>query len=281
MDIDLIRTFVAICDTHSFTAAARHVGRTQSAVSLQIRRLEESLGRPLFERGAARVALTEHGRLLLPHARAILQKVNDAQHIFDRGTVEGVVVLGLPEDYAPRILSHVLRGFTELYPAAKLDLVLRTSSSLAKMLADGSVDLAFVTDGEGPVSGGPIAFRDHIVWVTGTTSDAHLRDPLPLAVWGEDGSYARRMYAFLNSESRPYRISVVTRGMTGLRGTVRAGLAVTAMVRSSIAEDMRELGSGDGFPPLDHVAVRLERAHLRKSAVIDRLEAHLLSRLEA
>jgi hypothetical protein len=89
------------------------------------------------------------------------------------------------------------------------------------------------------------------------------------------------MYAFLNSESRPYRISVVTRGMTGLRGTVRAGLAVTAMVRSSIAEDMRELGSGDGFPPLDHVAVRLERAHLRKSAVIDRLEAHLLSRLEA
>jgi DNA-binding transcriptional LysR family regulator len=281
MDIDLIRTFVAICDTHSFTAAARHVGRTQSAVSLQIRRLEESLGRPLFERGAARVALTEHGRLLLPHARAILQKVNDAQHIFDRGTVEGVVVLGLPEDYAPRILSHVLRGFTELYPAAKLDLVLRTSSSLAKMLADGSVDLAFVTDGEGPVSGGPIAFRDHIVWVTGTTSDAHLRDPLPLAVWGEDGSYARRMYAFLNSESRPYRISVVTRGMTGLRGTVRAGLAVTAMVRSSIAEEMRELGSGDGFPPLDHVAVRLERAHLRKSAVIDRLEAHLLSRLEA
>ena len=104
MDIDLLKTFVAICDSKSFTAAARQVGRTQSAVSLQMRRLEESLGRPLFLRGAPGATLTEHGVLLLPNARRILAAVNEALVSFDRATVEGIVVVGMPDDYAPRIL---------------------------------------------------------------------------------------------------------------------------------------------------------------------------------
>lgn len=279
MDVDLLRTFVSVCDHKSFTTAARHVGRTQSAVSLQVRKLEDSLGRPLFVRGGSGIELTEHGLLLLGPAREILQKVEDAKLLFDRGTVEGVVVLGLPDDYAPRILSRVLKSFTELYPAATLNLVVEESRTLVRRLADGSVDLAFVTEGEGPISGGPIAFHDRIAWVGAMSGDLHLRDPLPIAVWDETDTYSRHMFAALAAMGRQYRTVVMTRSMTGLRGAVSAGLAVTAMMSSSILHGMRELGPDDGLPPLAECAIRLERAHLKKSAVVDRLEAHLLSNL--
>jgi DNA-binding transcriptional LysR family regulator len=278
MDVDLLRTFVSICDCGSFTAAARRVGRTQSAVSLQMRRLEDSLGRPLLVRAVSGVSPTEHGQLLLEHARAILARVDAARALFDRGSVEGVVVLGLPDDYAPRILSRVLRSFTELYPEATVSLVVDESRTLVRHLADGSVDLAFVTEGEGPV-GGPVAFRDRITWVAPAEGELHLRDPVPIAVWDENDGYARRMLPALEAAGRRYRIAVTTRSMTGLRGAVTAGLAVTAFMGSSVTDGMRRLGPEDGFPPLGELAVRLERAHGRRSAVIDRLEAHLLTSL--
>jgi DNA-binding transcriptional LysR family regulator len=278
MDIDLLRTFVAICETGSFTAAARQVGRTQSAVSVQMRRLEDSLGRPLLVRGTAGVAVTEHGRLLLDHARQILAKVDEVAAIFDRGALEGVVVLGLPDDYAPRILSSVLKSFAEVYPDATLHLVIERSRALLKRLADGEVDLAFVSEGEGVVNG-PVALRDRMVWVGPERGDVHLRNPLPLAISDEAGAYARRMLPALDALGRPYKKTVLTRGMTGLRGAVVAGIAVTALMSSGVIGGMRVLGEEDGLPPLDELAVRLERAPAKKSAIIDRLEAHILSGL--
>jgi DNA-binding transcriptional LysR family regulator len=277
MDIDLLRTFVAICDNQTFSAAAAKIGRTQSAVSLQVRRLEEALGRPLFVREGARPHLTEHGVLLLAHARRILACVDEARIAFDRGSVEGVVVLGMPDDYAPRILGRVLRSFVELYPAAVIHIVIAESRQLVRRLAEGSVDLAFVSEGEGPVRG-PVAFRDRMVWAGPATGDLHLRDPLPVALWDETDSYARLMLPALAACGRAYRVVAMSRSMTGLRGAVRAGVAVTAMMESSLGADMRELGPDEGFPTLVKVPVHLERAHLRRSSVIDRLEAHMLAR---
>ncbi|MGE0116986.1 MAG: LysR substrate-binding domain-containing protein [Dongiaceae bacterium] len=276
MDIDLLKTFVAICDSKSFTAAARQVGRTQSAVSLQMRRLEESLGRPLFLRGAPGATLTEHGVLLLPNARRILAAVNEALASFDRATVEGIVVVGMPDDYAPRILVPVLSAFASLYPAAAIDLVVDESRTLVKRLADGSVDLAFVTEGEGPMSGGPVAFRDEMVWAAPPHGDIHRRDPLPIAIWDEEDAYSRRMRGALEAMGRSFRTVVVTRSMTGLRGAVVAGVAVSAMMRSSVTDEMRELTAAEGFPPLAELSVRLEKAHLKKSTIVDELERTLI-----
>ena len=276
MDIDLLKTFVAICDTKSFTAAARQVGRTQSAVSLQMRRLEDSLGRPLFLRGAPGATLTEHGVLLLPNARRILAAVNEALASFDRTSVEGIVVVGMPDDYAPRILVPVLSAFVSLYPAAAIDIVIDKSRTLVKRLAEGSVDLAFVTEGEGPMSGGPIAFRDEMVWAAPPSGDIHLHDPLPIAVWDGEDTYSRRMRSALETMGRSFRTVVVTRSMTGLRGAVVSGLAVSAMMRSSVTDGMRELTTAEGFPPLAELSVRLEKAHLKKSAIVDDLERTLV-----
>lgn len=136
VDIDLLRTFVAICETRSFTAAARHVGRTQSAVSLQMRRLEESLDRPLFFRGPSSVTLTEHGELLYGHALEILAGVDKALAAFDRSSPAGIVMIGLPDDYAPRVLPFILDCTKALLPHVTVDIVLDESKTLARHLAE-------------------------------------------------------------------------------------------------------------------------------------------------
>lgn len=280
MDIDLLKTFMAICETRSFTGAARQVGRTQSAVSLQMRRLETSLGRPLFRRSGNRVTLTEHGQLLVGYARDILGRTSEAMAAFGRGEIEGVVVLGLPEDYAPRILNSVLRSFAELYPHATVDIVMDESRSLVHRLAEGSVDLAFVTEGEGPTSSGAVAFHDRIVWVGPADRDLHLRDPLPVALWDRTDSYGQEIIGALDAMNRRYRVAVLSRNMTGLRAAVTAGLAVTVMVGSSVTAGMRRLGPAEGFPELRPLSIRLERTHQRSSPIINRLEAHLVTHFQ-
>ena len=279
MDIDLLKSFIAICETGSFTQAARQVGRTQSAVSLQVRRLEATLGRPLLSRHGGSVQLTDHGELFLGFAKDIVSSYTDALVAFNRGSVEGVVVLGLSEHYAPRILSDVLRSFIELYPLATVDLVLEESMDLAKGLSEGAIDLAFITEGVGPVLGGPIVFRDEVVWVAPLAGNVQEKDPLPVAIRGEDDKYAQAMIAALEKMKRAHRTAVISRSITGLRAAVAGGLAISAMVRSAVTPDMRELTAQDGFPPLGKFKIRLERSHLKKSPIIDRLEAHLIARL--
>jgi DNA-binding transcriptional LysR family regulator len=278
MDIDLLKSFIAICETGGFTAAARQIGRTQSAVSLQVQRLETTLGRPLLVRTSTGVKLTEHGELFLGYAKDIVASYGAALAAFDRGSVEGVVVLGLPEDYAPRILSDVLRSFIELYPLATVDLVLEESKTLIRRLAEGAVDLAFITEGEGPVRGGPIAFRDRTVWAAPLTGNVHERDPLPVAIRTEDDTNTVVMLRSLQEMKRSHRIAVISRNMTGLQAAVSGGLAVSVMMRSSVTQDMRELTPAEGFPSLSEFTIRLERAHAKKSDIIDRLEAHLMAR---
>jgi DNA-binding transcriptional LysR family regulator len=199
----------------------------------------------------------------------------EAMAAFDRGSVGGVVVLGLPDDYAPRILPRVLTGFLELYPGATVDLVLDESKSLVRFLAEGSVDLAFITEGEGPVRDGPVVFTDQVVWVAPAQGEVQRRDPLPIAVWHEGDTYRRLLLEALGRMGRSYRIAVTSQNLGGLRAAVLAGLAVSVMVRSCIGPGMRELDASEGFPALPELRVRLERAHLRRSPVIDRLEQHL------
>lgn len=278
VDIDLLKTFVAVCDTASFTAAAKRVGRTQSAVSLQIRRLEASLGRPLFVRGAAGVEPTEHGVLLLGHANGILARVGEAVAAFGRGGEAGVVVLGMPSDYAPRILPLALKAFAEVLPEATVDIVLDRSRHLVRRLAEGSVDLAFLSAGEGPVRG-PAAFEDRLAWVSPAQGGLHLCDPLPLAIWEEGGAYETAILESLEAMGRASRVVVVSRHIIGLRAAVTAGLAATVMVGSSVVPGMRVLGPDDGFQTLRQVVVHLERTHQRRSAIVDRLAEHLLQRL--
>ena len=187
------------------------------------------------------------------------------------------LVFGLPDDYAPRVLDRVLKCFAEGFPEAQIDLVIDESRTLVRRLAEGSVDLALVTDSEGPVRGGPVAFRDRLVFVGPAEGELHRQEPLPVALWDGGDTYAAALLAALAAIGRHHRVAVACRSMTGLRAAVTSGVAVSVMVGSSVTAGMRVLGPAEGFPELAEVAVRLERAHRRRAALVERFEAALVA----
>jgi DNA-binding transcriptional LysR family regulator len=276
MDIELYRTFLAISDTGSFTAAAQQVGRTQSAVSQQIRRLEETLGQPLFERAAGSVDLTEYGKSLLGPARTIVETHSEAMTSFKRTAFQGIIVVGIADAYVNRILKQVSAEFTRLYPLATLKIVIDDSLGLSRRIAEGSVDLAFVTEGNCPTRG-PVAFYDRVVVIGPATGDLHRADPLPLVVWDERNQDEVPLTAVLEAQNRSYRHVYVCRSVHAQHAIITAGLAVGVLVEGSMVAGERAYLEDDGFPVLKQLTIRLERSRAKKSRVIDQLEKHLLA----
>lgn len=276
MDIELYRTFLAISDTGSFTAAARQVGRTQSAVSQQVRRLEETLGQPLFARAGGTVDLTEYGKSLLESARTIVETHNDVLTTYKRTAFEGIVVVGIADAYVNRILKQVADEFARLYPKATLKVVIDDSLALSRRIADGSVDLAFVTEGNCPTRG-PAAFHDRVVLVGPAAGDVHMQDPLPVVLYDERNQDELPLIAALEAMGRSYRAAYVCRNVHAQHQFIRAGLAVGVLVEGSMEEGERAYLEADGFPVFKRLTIRLERSRAKKSQAIDRLEKHLLA----
>jgi molybdate transport repressor ModE-like protein len=276
MDIELYRTFLAISDTGSFTAAARQVGRTQSAVSQQVRRLEETLGQPLFARAGGSVDLTEYGKSLLESARTIVETHNEVVTTYKRTAFEGIIVVGVADAYVNRILKQVAAEFARLYPKATLKIVIDDSLGLSRRIADGSVDLAFVTEGNCPTRG-PVAFYDRLVLVGPVAGDIHLQDPLPVVVWDERNQDEVPLTAALDAMGRGCRATYVCRSVHAQHQVIKAGLAVGVLVEGSMEEGERAYLEADGFPVFKRLTIRLERSRAKKSQAIDRLEKHLLA----
>lgn len=274
LEPDLLQSFVAIADTGSFTEAARRVRRTQSAVSMQMKRLEELIGRPVFARNGRAVQLTADGELLLGHARRILRTHREALAAFDPSELQGTVTIGTPDQYAGAFLPEILARFAETHPAVTVEVVCDLTTNLLTRLADGAIDLALVTHGYAD-DGGTVLHREPLVWVTSARHCAHEQTPVPLALLHPGCNYRRWALDALAGADRPYRLAYTSMSWAGIEAALRAGLAVTVMPRSSVGAGMRVLGERDGFPPLPSYQVALKRTE-RRSRVLDRLEQHIL-----
>src|SRR3546814_3914875 len=145
-DLTLLRTFVAVVDAGSLTRASETIHRSQAAVSMQVQRLESAVGTPLFIRNGRRLVLTRAGCTLLEYARRLLDLRTEAWQAVVRPDIEGNVILGVPEDYVSALLQPVLRRFSALYPSISVEKIGRASTVLAPLLADSSIDVAFVPD---------------------------------------------------------------------------------------------------------------------------------------
>lgn len=147
LDSDLLRTFVAVADMENFTKAAGMVGRTQSAVSLQIKRLEDMVGDPLFERGPRGVALTRRGEELLVNARRIVSLLDETAASLTAPALEGRVSIGIPEEYGTTVLPRALATFNNMH--SNVEIMVRYASSSAQMAAleRGDLDLASSSNG--------------------------------------------------------------------------------------------------------------------------------------
>lgn len=258
LEIDVLRTFVAIADSGSFSAAADRVFRTPSAVSMQIKKLEDQLGAPLFLRDARSVSLTHGGETLLSYARRILALSNEAVSRFRMPEMRGVVRLGAPDDIGERFMPMILRRFAEIYPAIMVDLTVDTSSQLRRRLQEQRLDLTLVNTSPGVTSlEGEIIHTEQLVWAGARGGTAHLREPLPVSIWEDGCCWRADALSRLEKEKRPYRIAYLSAHTMAQRAAVVADLAVAPLPRSYLTSEMVALGPKNGLPELGSFHVRL------------------------
>lgn len=261
LEMDVLRTFVAIAETGSFTLAASAVFRTPSAVSMQIKKLEEMLGVQVFSRDARSVSLTQDGEMLLGYARRLLALNRDAVSKFIVPDIAGVVRLGSPDDYGERILPNVLRRFAQTHPSIAVDVTIDQSSNLRRRLADRQLDITLFTVCRNVPIEAEVLLTEPIVWGGAKGGSAHLREPLPLSIWEEGCAWRADALEALGRDGRDYRIAYMSAHTAGQRAAILADLAIAPLPRSFIGDDIVALGPQEGLPALSNYNLAMIVAH--------------------
>ncbi|MEE8536142.1 MAG: LysR substrate-binding domain-containing protein [Kiloniellales bacterium] len=273
LDSELLRTFLAIAEGGSFTRAAEAVHRTQSAVSMQVKRLEDSIGQPLFRRSGRGVTLTPSGEALLPKARRIVRLLNEAAASLSAEALAGPVSIGVPEEYGSNLLPAILGRFAAVHPGVQVTVRCEPSDGYATAVERGELDLAVVTAEPGDPEDG-VLLHDPIEWVASEAHGAHELDPLPLAMFDRGCWWRHRALEALEEAGRPYRVAYTSASVAGVQAAVSSGLAVAVLGRSTLPPGVRTLGGHEGFPalPVSKLALR-RRPGAAPAAVVRMAEA--------
>jgi len=280
LDIDQLRTFMAIAETGSFTKASDVVHKTQSAVSMQMKRLEERVGRPIFARDGRSSKLTEEGERLLDYARRIVKLNMEAVASLSNAELTGRVRLGVPDDYADRYLPEIMARFSRTHPNVELTVVCDPSTDLLDRIETGDLDLAIVTDCEAMNRESEIIRREQLLWVGSSRHSAHLEEPLPLALGRQTCQWRHEAIAALQAVGKPFRILYTSSNSTAVSAAVMAGLAITVLAESGLRPGMRVLGPSDGFPALSPCRIGILRNRHEPSTLADALANHIIQGLD-
>jgi DNA-binding transcriptional LysR family regulator len=277
IDPELLRAFVLIAEGNSFTEAASRVGRTQSAVSMQVKRLEEVLGQRVFLRGKGGTAeLTPHGQFLLTRARQMLALNDEVMSAFRMPHIAGTVRLGTPDDYALTHLPPILKRFAETHPAVQVDVLCASSTHLVERLKAGELDLTLVSEGNEPRNWPAVPlWRGPLSWITSVRFAPHRQDPLPLALAHEECSWRRSALAALERAGRRYRVAYLSGTQVGTHAPVLAGLAVTVCAITTLPEGLRPLRPDEGLPPLPDFGIMMLKGRAAAQPVTDALAEHI------
>lgn len=276
LDLDLLRTFVAIAEAGSLSRAAGRVGLTQAAVSLQVKRLERVAGRPLLERTGRGATLTGAGIRLLAHAQRILRDHDEALAELSGKGLTGTIRFGCPDDYAVVFLPHLLRGFARQHPEVLVEVHCAHTPRLLERLERHGLDLALTSFGEGEKTV-PIIRREPLVWVGGVGSNAANLNPLRLALGDPDTLDHRAARRSLDQVGRPYRIGYASASLAGLTAVVRSGQAIAVLTRTAVPDDLRVLPPETGLPPLPHVEIGILLDRKAPTAVVSAFADHVRS----
>jgi DNA-binding transcriptional LysR family regulator len=278
LDIDQLKTFTAIADTGSFTRAAEVVHKTQSAVSMQMKRLEERVGRPIFERDGRASRLTEDGERLLDYARKMLRLNNECVACFADAELAGRVRLGVPDDYADRYLPEILARFSRSNPKVEVTVVCEPTPMLAERIDTADLALAIITHVEtrGPAE---VIRQERLLWVSSTRHAVHEEAVLPLALGRPTCNWRRAATERLERIGRAYRVLYSSWNSNAVGAAVMAGLAVAVLPESAVRPGMRVLTPADGFPALPSCKIGLMRNRHESSTLSDALAGHIVSSL--
>ncbi|WP_026379962.1 LysR family transcriptional regulator [Afifella pfennigii] len=257
LDADLLRTFVAIADAGSFSVAADNIGRTPSAVSMQVKKLEDLVGRRLFDRDSRKVRLTPFGEAMLPDARRILEMHGELWGRLKQPDLEGVITVGTPDEYASAFLPRVLRRFARTHPGVSVNVICDLSTSLRPRLERGEIDAGLVTDSD--VSQAHFYRRqvhdEPLVWLGAREGTAHARRPLPVAVANPSCEWRRRSVHALGRVGLRHRIAYSSASAAGQIAAIAGDLAVAPLPVSLAKGDLVALGPESGLPSLGTYAI--------------------------
>ena len=268
IDTALLRTFVAIAESGSFTRGANMVHRTQSAVSMQMKRLETFLGRPLFLRQGRNAKLTREGEELLDSARRVLRLLDDTLSSLIQPDITGRVRVGTPDDYATHFLPGIFSRFASDYPHVEVEVRCEPSASLLRRLQAGELDLSLVSCAPGEEIG-EILWQEPTVWAVSRRHPVHEQDPIPLALF-EPGCWFRDWALnVLGSAGCQFRIAYTSASIAGVQAAISSGLAVGVLGLSTLPADVRSLREEEGFPPLPSTTIALLRRSGAHSKAVD------------
>lgn len=269
LDIALLRTFIAVADHASMTAAGNALHLTQSAVSQQIARLEDLAG-SLFIRERRALRLTPDGERFLGKARRLIALNDELWADMEEGPVDGLVRLGAPYDLVGAWLPQILKAFAEAYPKVQIELVCLASPELRSAVRNGVVDLAVVEEPVGPSNGECLAV-DRLVWVGAKRGAAHLKVPLPVSMVAETCAFRPIVLKALDDRDLTWRTTFESGSIDATRATIRADLAVTAWLASTVPADLDILPIGGNLPELPSFAINLYRAKGQVPRAIEEL----------
>ncbi len=279
LQIDWLRAFLAVVDTGSMTAAARQVARSQSAVSMQIKKLEDSVGRPLLSRGAGQITLTPTGYDLLGYARKLIELHSSTLVALHGGKVAGRVTLGAPDDYVMTYLAPVLRTFTTRFSDVEVTLVCEPSTALVAKVDRGEIDLALASrDAPGR---GEFLFREGLIWVGSDQHEVWKQAPLPIAIHGLDSRLRAEILTALAGRQREFRVVYNSPNVMGQLASAECGLAVAVITRCSLPPGLKVLDARNGLPELPELDVVLLRSEQsERSTAVDAMREHIIRSLK-
>jgi DNA-binding transcriptional LysR family regulator len=240
LESDLLRTFLAVAAAGSVSGGATRLFRTQSAVSLQVQKLEETVGQRLFERHGRGVSMTAAGEQLLPVARRVVETLNQTVVAMRGVQSGGELRLGIPEEYGDTILPSILAAFTAQQPNARMFLRCGSSTDFPRMLAAGGLDLALHSP-ENVATSDVVVHREAAVWVGSDFHDVENRRPLPVALFDKTCWWRERCLDLLQKSGVEYQVVCSSESVAGVRAAIAAGVAVGVLPQSSLTGHLRLL----------------------------------------
>ncbi len=232
----------------SMTEGAERIGRSQSATSLQIKRLEQVLGQPVFGRTGRGICLTETGQRLLPVAREVTARLDGALREINADGLRGKLRFGMPDDHGRTRLAQIVGAFSQSHPHVDLEVTCSISTEFPALLAKGQLDIA-VYEVETAGSREEIVLEDPTCWVMSRHTDLLSSPQLPVALFDQACWWRDAAIASLQNSGKSYRVAFSSQSVAGVAAAVEAGVAIGLLARSSVGDHLTVLGSEHGFTP--------------------------------
>ncbi len=271
LPMDVLRSFVTVAELRGFTQAGELLGRSQPAISLQIKRLEEIIGSPLLKRSGQQLDLTQAGRVLFDYAKRILALNDEALAQFIKPVVSGRIHFGIPSEFATALLPKIVGRFAQSYPSVTLEVTCDLSKNLLRDKPERPFDLILALHDDPNASRTDRVKVEELVWVTSTDHQAHLQPVVPLIAAPEGCIYRNRGVQALDNAGQSWRIVYTIPDLTGIQAAIEEGLGVTVLAKSTVPDNLQIIKPSEKFPKLGKIGVSLNYQNKDTNDAITRL----------